>query len=78
MAPNSCLSAHVGRISGVKIVQNINSTLLSPPLTGPSRGGMFGCNAIHPQIRVVEAQPQITLNKVRVGVEPFVLGSPRG
>ena len=46
---------------------------------GPSRGGMFGCNAAQAHIIIVDVQPQMMLNKERVEVdEASLLHSPRG
>ncbi len=53
IAANRWLSAQAGRISGATIAQNINSSLRSVPLTGPSRGGMFGCIAVQAHIIVI-------------------------
>jgi len=67
IAANRWLSAQAGRISGATIAQNINSSLRSVLLTGPSRGGMFGCIAAQAQIIVVDTQLHMILDKVRFG-----------
>ena len=66
ISANSWLSTHPGIISGAKMVKNINITLRSVALRGPSPGGMFGCRVAQAHIIFVETHPQMISNNVRV------------